>query len=301
MAYTYTELLDDIKTIGAIPTSQNTYTAARILSATNRVLRSRILPIMSKCRENYYSYDVDTSVNSSGQYNIPSRAMGGKIQNLALINSTERLDLSWLSEEELSDTSESPYGSPGVYVKRNSVYLVPAQDHGYSTFRMSIYLRPCEVVAQSSAAQITAINTGTNTLTFTSGTIPTSWTTSNTFELVQQNPHFDTLGYDLAISSITTTTMVFSATLNTRLAVGDWVGLTGQSPIIQIPLEAQPLLAQLVSNELTRNSTNKAAYKLGVENAKDLEKELMHLLTPRIDKEGKKLVSRNGIFRRING
>ena len=298
MAYTFTELLEDIKTRGMVPTSQNTYTSARFLILVNDEIRSSMLPLVLKCRANYFEYNVDTALDSTGTYPISTRAIGGKVNNLALISGTQRLDLPWGSEEELSDTSVSPTGTAVAYIKGNQVITVPQSISEYTTLRMGIYLRPSEVVAQSSAAQITAINTGTRTLTFTSGTVPSSWTTSMTFDLVQQNPHFDTLAIDQAISTITTTTMIFSSALPSRLAVGDWVGLAGQSPIIQLPLELHPLLAQRVANECLKNSPHTKAYETGIENVKEMEKNAMHLLTPRIDKEGKKLVNRTGMLRR---
>ena len=117
-------------------------------------------------------------------------------------------------------------------------------------------------------------------------------------DLVQANPHFDTLAIDQVITSVTTTAIIFSSTLPTRLAVGDWVSLQGQSPVIQLPLELHPLLAQRVANQCLKNSPHSEAYKNGLNEVLALEKQAMHLLTPRIEKEGKKIVNRSGMLRR---
>ena len=282
-----------------IPTSQSTYTQARFLVMVNDEIRSYIVPLIMRCRENYFSYDIDTDINSTGIYDISTRAMGSKAQNAALINGTERQDLSWISEEELISTDQTPTGKPGVYFKRNQIVLVPPTDHGYGTFRQTIFLRPCEVVAQESAAVITAINTGTKTVTCT--TVPSTWTTSNTFELVQANPHFDSLSIDQTITAVVTGssgTITFTDTLPSRLAVGDWVGLAGQSPIIQLPLEGHALLSQRVANQCLKNSPHTKAYETGVKEAESLEKALTGLISPRMEKEGKKVYSRNGMLRR---
>lgn len=298
MAYTHTELLDELKVRGMIPTANSTFTTARFLAGINSTMRVKILPLVLKFRESFYSYDQDFSISSTGEYVIPSRAIAAKLDNVALINSTQRQDLNLYFEDELQDTDTSPDNKPGFTVKRSSIWLIPKSGSGFSTLRMTFFIRPAEVVAQSSAAQITTIDTATKTLTFASGTIPSTWTTSQLFELVQQNPHFDTLGYDLVVTSVTATTMVFSATLPTRLAVGDWVGLTGQTPVIQCPVELQPLLAQEVANYCLRGQGDGTAYKHGVEEAKMIREDIKGMFTPRIEREGKKLTNRTGILRR---
>jgi len=297
MAYTFDSILDEIKLTGMVPTSQNTFTEARFQTLINREIRTHILPMMLKLRENYFSYDDDRSPSSSGLA-ISTRAIGGKVQNVALIEGTNRLDLPWISEEDQIDTDESPVSKPGAYIKGNVLYVKPATSHGYSTVRMSIFLRHGKVVPEDEAAQITAIDTGTKTLTFTSGTVPTAWTTSNTFDLIQANPQFDSLAIDQSISSVTTTSMVFSSTLPTRLAVGDWVAKAGETPIIQLPVELHSYLAQLVANQCLKNSPHTKAYEAGVEEIKNMRKDIIALFSPRIEKEGKSIKNRTGMLRR---
>jgi len=299
MSYTFEDLLEKIKRKGAVPTSGSGSTAtAGFLSSVNDCISDHILPLIVRLRENYFSYDDDRTVNSSGEYAISTRAAGGKIQNVALIEGTNRLDLPWISEEEMTDTDESPVNKPGAYIKGNSVFIKPATSHGYTTLRISIIREHSTVIESSDAAQITAINTGTKTLTFAASTIPTTWTTSNTFDLIQANPQFDTLAIDQAVSSVTSTTIVFSSTLPTRLAVGDWVALAGETPIIQIPRVLHSLLAQRCANEFLKNSPHTKAYEAGVEAAEKVEKKVVALLSPRIEKEGKSIKNRTGMLRR---
>lgn len=299
MAWTWTELLDDIKVRGMIPTSQNTFTEARLLSLTNAELRSRVLPLVDKVREGFYSYDIDTTLNATGIYNINKRAVGGKILNAALIEGDQRYDLTYYTEESL-ENYDAPLGDFGLYIKRSTQYLVPRVPQGWSTFRSTIMLRPAQIVAQTSAAQISSIDTVTGIITCSS--VPSAWTTASVFDIVQAEPHFDTLSIDLAISAVTTGTsgtLTFTpANLNSRLAVGDWIGLAGETPVIQVPVELNPLLAQYVANICLKSQTDMTAYKIGVEDAKELKEGLLHLLTPRVQSEGKKIVNRTGILRR---
>lgn len=295
MGYTTTEFIASVKRRAAIPTSQSTYTEAGILAIGDEELRSDLLPLIMKSQEGYYDFDVDTSVNATGVYEIPTRAVGGKLVNAALIDGSQRVDLAYLTEDSLGRLDET-YGSPGFYIKRNQVYLVPA-DVGLPTFRQTIILRPGQLVVTSAAAQITAIDTGTGTLTFTSGTIPATFTTALTYDFIQQNPHFDHIEIDKTSPSITSTTMVFSS-LSARLAVGDWVAIAGQSPIVQVPVEIQPLLIQETVNTILRGQGDLEKLAAGEKKSERMEKSTTNLYTPRVEDEGKKLVNKTGILRR---
>lgn len=298
MPSTFTDFIDKVKVKGMIPTSQNTFTTQRFLDISNDIMRLEIVPMIVRVRESYYSYVVDTTFNATGIYDIPSRAIAGKLLNLYILNGTAKLNLPWVFEEELQDYGTSPVGRPTAFVRGNQVYLLPVTPPQFTTLRMMIHLRPNEIVANASAAQITAINTGTNTLTFATSTIPTTYTTGVLYDLIQQKPPFGTLALDQGVSSVTSTTVVFSSTLPSSLAVGDWLSLAGQTPIIQMPIEVQTLFVQLVANQCLKNSPHVASYQAGVADAKSLMDNAVGLLDHRIENAGRKVVNRTGILRR---
>lgn len=297
--YTWTQLEDDIKVKGMIPTSQNTFTEDRLLAITNNVLLAKLLPNILKARESYYSYDIDTAINATGVYDIHTRAVGAKLDNLALISSNTRLDLVMYLEDELTDITQPPDGKPGFFIKRNQFTILPTNGNGWSYVRQTIFLRPPRIIANADGAQVTAINTSTKVVTFT--TVPSTWTASNIFDIVQGAPHFDTLAIDQTISAITTGsggTLTFVSALPSRLAVGDWISLAGETPVIQVPVEFNSLLSQYAANECLKNGSDPKAYETGVADAKELLEGLMSLITPRVEREGKVLVNRTGMLRR---
>lgn len=299
MAQTWTELLDDIKVRGMIPTSQNTFTEARLLSLTNATVRAKILPLIDRVQEGYFSYDVDTAVNATGVFNIHTRAVGAKLIDACLVSGDDRLELTRYFEGDLRN-ADAPPGDYGFYVKRSQIVLVPRVPSGWTSFRQTIMLRPPTIVAQTSAAQITAINTGSGLVTCSS--VPSTWTNANLFDCVQAEPHFDTLSIDLVASAVVTGTngtLTFTpSAMSSRLAVGDWIGLAGQSPVIQVPVEMFPLLAQECANVALKSQTDKTAYELGMEEVKELKAAILTLISPRVRNAGKKIVNRTGILRR---
>lgn len=298
MAYTTTEFLDNVKTRASVPTSQSTFTVARILSLADAELRAYIMPLFLRAREYYLAYDYQTNVTSDGLYPVPTRAIGAKLIDAYLIDGESKQNLTWLTEDELMRLDQSVRGIPGIFIKRNTVNLIPPTSHGFSQIRLVYNIRPGSFIATTSAAQITGVNTGTNTLTFASGTIPSTYTTSMTFDMIQAQPHFDALAIDQTASSITTTTMVFSS-LPTLLAVGDWVSLANQSPIIQVPVEVQPLLEQKVAATLLRSQGDMESYKAAKEEVDEMKKDTQAVYLPRIEKSGKKILLRSRLLRRL--
>lgn len=303
MPFTTTELLDDVRVRGAISSASPMFTDARLLKMAHSEMLDYLLPLIMKTRESYYLYDADTAINASGQYPIHTRAVGGKLENVSLIDAsptpTTRRDVVRASEDEIEDYGASFGGRSGFFIKRNMIHLIPATGGGYPYLRQSFYLRPGYFVSTDEAAQVTAINTGTKTVTFS--TVPSGWSTSDTFDFIQAEPHFDTLDISKAAGTVTTGasgSIVFSDTLPTRLAVGDWVCLAGETCIVQAPLELHPMLAQRVANKAMQSLGDTESLKAGMKDLQDLEERILRVLTPRVDKENKKLVNRSGLLRR---
>lgn len=295
MAFTWTELLDDIKIRGGIPTSQSTFTESRLLSLTNSVLSSSIVPFIDRTREAFYSRAFDFTLGSDSSFLLPKRASGAKIEGASFISGTQKVEAIRYWEQEIEDTETPPYGRHGYYLKGNRIYVLPSDGGGYDTLRVSAVMRPNKIVAQSSCAQITAINTGTHQLTFAS--CPSSWSTSDTFDLIQEDPHFDSLAIDQAISALTSTTMTFSS-LPSDLSVGDWISLAGESTVIQTPVEVNPLLAQEVSNLVLKSLGQKMSYELGLAETRMMREAISEFLNPRAEEQAKIIVNKTGHLRR---
>ena len=278
-----------------VPTNQNSYTTARLLRLTNSTLVSRCLPLVDMVREGFYSYDFDSAISTS-PVRIPSRAVGCKLEDAAFLSGTERCDAVRYYEEDLHDYTTNRQGKPGFYIKRNQVYLV--YQGNYSTFRQSVILRPNKLVANEDAAQVTSINTGTNTVTCS--TVPSAWSTSSVLDIVQAQAHFDWLAIDQTPSAVTTGTSgtITFTSLPTDLLVGDWISLAKETPIVQLPEELHPLLAQETANLLLKSQGDANAWKMGVEEVKMMKEGLIALINPRVQKEGKKIVNRTGMLRR---
>lgn len=302
MSYTTTELLASIRSAGSIP--DGLFSDSDLLKAASARARSFVIPQIIKAREGYYEWDIDESVSASGTYRIPSRAIGSSVANLALIDGDTRADVAWIDEEELANYAELNYSAVGAYIKGHKIYLVPATSHGYATLRKTINLRLGRFVAVSDAAQITAINTGTGVVTCS--TVPSSWTTSNSFDLMQEDPHFDWYAIEATATAVTTGsggTVTFGSlpTWISDLTVGDWISLTDETPIIQMPVEFHEVLAQDTSNFVMRSKMDAESLKAGTDSLAELLDGAGACIEPRWRKEGRKVKNRTGMLRRQGG
>jgi hypothetical protein len=292
MNVTTSNFITNVKTRAAIPTSQNTFTSAKILNYADEEIRTGILPLVKKVRESFYSYDVDTALNSTGTYSVPTRAVGAGLQDVVLIDSQgNRISVDLITEDEVIAQDISPTNSPAFYFKGNKLQLVPRVPPGFVTLRQSFLIRPSTLVETSAAAQITGIDRNTNTLTF--GSLPSTFTTSSALDFIKANPHFECSAIDQTPASVTTTTLVFSS-LPSDLAIGDWVALAGESPIVQIPFEFYAILEQRVANRCLQAQGQMEGYKAGEALLRKMEDDALLLITPRVQREPKKIVGRNG-------
>jgi hypothetical protein len=203
------------------------------------MLISVIAPAIVGAREEYYLVDEDQTVTASqAAYPIPYRALGMAIRELKVVRGTQIVDLYRMDPEDVQNTSTGT--SEGFYLKGNSVVLYPTPDATGDTLRVTYCIRPSTLVPVTGCAIITAISTNTATCT-----PPTTWTTANTFDLVQGKSGFSVKGLDLSASAVNAGSIVLTATPSSTLAVGDYVALAGESCFPHIPAEAHQLLVHL--------------------------------------------------------
>lgn len=287
--FTTTELLASIRRRTHLPSNASPFQDSDLLALADEECQTSILKQILSVRENYYLTYTDTSVNGTGIYSIPLRAIAMGLADCQLIIGNSVYQIARTEIGEQFSTITSPSGYYSFYIEGNSVVIQPNPTSG--SIRMWYYTRPNNLVATTSAAQITAINS--NVLTFS--TIPTTITTSTPCDIIKDQPGFDLLDSDDTPTAVTSTTITFTSVPST-VSVGDWVSLAGQTPVPQIPVEFRPLLALrvAVSNFMTQGYTDKmvkAQAKL-----EEMERALFGMIQPRVVEEPKRLVPDGMVF-----
>ena len=279
-SYTTTDFLASVRQRGSIPTTTNTNnvnSTANLLNLATEELHIRLLPLIMSVRAEYYVYPKTYSITANqSDYAIPSRASGLVLRDVQIIEGTSIRSLSEIPTENISTTSTGTV--EGYYLEHQNVVLYPTPATTSGTLKLRYYIRPSRLAATSDCAQITAINTGTNTVTVSS--VPSTWTTGTDVDFVSATVPYQCRAIDQDISSVSGSDILF-ASLPTGLAVGDWVALAEYSPIPQVPFEFLPVLSQMTVVKALESLGDSTG---GARAAKDLEQiqaNALLLVTPR--------------------
>lgn len=244
MAFNTTRLVKQVKIKGALPLGR--FEDDEILDIAYDVLLSEIAPFLISLRQDYFvRKKVTTIVSGTDQYRFGNRAFGQTLREVKMLDGQVVRDLERIDLEEIRSTVQ---GKPhSFYVMGNSAYLYPTPNVGSLKLWLYYYLRPPKLVPVNECAQISAIDTGTNTVTVSA---PSSWSTSESFDLIRHSDGFSLLDMDLSATAVSTTSITFASSLPDDLAVGDFVALGGESCFPYLPTEAHLLLIQKVVSVL---------------------------------------------------
>jgi hypothetical protein len=297
--YTVDAVVTAMRRAGKLPPHDQAGTAAALLDKLNTEQRLYLTNLLQSTRENFRQaqYDITTTAGTK-RYAIPPRAVAAGLVAVALSNSDgSRTPLNFFPYWRVQENNNPTAGD--CYLEGNELVLF--QDPGSVTIRVTYNRRLSELVLLASARAITAINTGTKTVTIAAA--PSTFTGRTTFDLVKGTPHFDTYGIDLACSSVGggATSVVFSATLPTSLAVGDYVCIPGETPVCNAPWELHDVLAHKAAHSWLTERGDARAKSLSVllwgetgESGKGtLEGDAMALLSPRVVVNSNPLINFN--------
>lgn len=246
--YTTTEMVKSLKKRGLIPTaSGKTYSDADLIRFMSEEMMTIIAPRIMEVRENYFvqSY-TQTLVANQARYNIAPRAIGMKFQSCFWVddsgqaqNKLVQFEIDQLALNSFGDQNQGPVG---FYFIDNFFDIVPGPlDSPRGSLRQYYFQRRNRLIATTECGLITGIDTGLNQVTINQ--TPTSFTTSVVYDFVKGTPGFQNLAIDQVCTGISGTTIEFSE-LPSDLVLGDYLCLAGESPVVQLPLELFPVVAQ---------------------------------------------------------
>lgn len=297
-AYTTADLLESIKQRAVLPDNQDTWSDAVLLTAATEEMRSAIVPLLMSVREEYFVTSTDVSiVAGTSRYDIPERSVGMGVREVLWVNSDGNsypMPMMTVEDGDLTGsqsvwTANGNNGrSPYAYrLEWNSLVLSPAPTSS-GTMRIMYVITPGDLVETDEAAQITTIDTGTNTVTCS--TVPASWSGGEAVDIIRGSGGHEYLATSSSIVSVSGTDITLSA-LPSGLSVGDWVALEGQSPIPQLPRELQPLLAHKVVVQVLESMNQRSAAQQADERVNKMIQSALSIISPRVKGGAKKLVA----------
>jgi hypothetical protein len=293
MSYLSDTLINSIKIKASVPTSQSLFTNQSFLDLINEEIQTNIVPELMRIKEEYFSTKIDVQLlDGVNSYSIPERAIGGMLRDVQIVESGTVYSLPRLYQEDQIQTTEQ---RQGFYLEGNNIIVSPTPIHSNDILRISVYQRPSKVVLSTECAQITSIDTTLNQVIVTS--LPSNITSNELIDLVRNKPGFECLEIDKTISGISGLTISFTS-LPSKLAVGDWICLSGESPIAQIPVEVQPVLTQAVVVKCLE-SMGDSKMKIAEEKLQMMKQKVFGMISPRVDGENKKIINNHSLLNHI--
>lgn len=299
--YSVNALLTSVKQRSMNADNQNLLSDEDIIRIASEELQGSLLPYILSVKQEYYVTNQDqTYISGTTRYNMPQRATGTKLRDVMLVdNQGNEVLLNFVNEEDMkSSWAYAPYQF-GFVVTDYSINLVLGNNLGsgnYSYVRMKYFRRPntlCPTGVSGNAGQVVSFNTVAKTITLDAA--PTTWTTATTFDIINSLPPFQSRVDDATITNISGFVLTFTNDLPTGLAVGDWVSEANFSPIPQIPVECQRVLEVLTAARILQY-TGDPAFSVMQAMAESMKKDLMQVLSPRVDGSPQKIPIRNRLW-----
>lgn len=301
-------LLPTLRLLPLMPSVQALFTDDNLLTIMSFEMKSKIIPLIDNQAEEYFISSADIPYSTSQTvFTIPPRALAGKLRSVSFVDSNlnevriPRLRL----EDIMSNVNATGLAiNPalwGFYLRNNKVVLYLGSTTGGSSsftyLRLRYVRQPNLLVLSSACGQIMAISGNDVTIS----NLPSTFTTSQTYDLIQNVPQiFDSVLDDGTITAINsgTKTLTFTAgTVPSTLAIGDWVCLSGQSPIPQIPYSPGfELLLQLSAAKCLEIHGDTQGFNVAMSQAKDMKDYFISVITPRVDGNVIRLTTPNSMY-----
>ena len=295
--FTTTALLASIRRRAAVPNSAGSGTQdADLLAIASEEQRSYVALKLREKREDFFAFEHSfTTEEGTASYLVPDRAQGGGLQEVELVDSSgDVTNLARIPRREKWRESTDNAKPEGFYFSGGFLVLSPTPDAAY-TVRIPYFFRPSQLVATSAVAVISAINTGTDSVTL-SATIPATFTTSQRFDFVRAKPGFEPLAIDATATVASGTGMTFSADLPDNLAVGDYVCLAGESPVPYAPVEWHDLLSIRAALAVRTGPLRDESIAAILHDAQEEVEAALGIVTPRAEGEAETTAQTRSFF-----
>jgi hypothetical protein len=198
-----------------------------------------------------------------------------------------------LEDAHIYRTAATPHG---FYFMGDQIKIVPTPNSSGITLNKIYPLKPSSLVETSAAGKITARSGATLTL----DQVPSTFVANAMIDIIQGKQGNRIYNMDVSITSVSGFQIVVSSAA-TEVAIGDYVSLACQSPVVQLPDEVFPYLVFLTAKRCLEAISD-------FEGAAAIDKECLirkknceMLLQPRIEGESIKIMNRSGLIRGYRG
>ena len=242
--WTTDDLVAEVKLRCGWPSAGGFMTDSEILTIADSEMSGTVAPLIRRAREEFWVVSAPDVAIESGvsEYRVPSRALGSALRDVLIVDGDKMYSAPELPPEEewRYKTTCGPWNSPfGYFLQGSYIQILPTPTTASYSLRLKYYRRPSKLVPLASAAKVSSA--GGTTIT-TAATVPSAWGTSESVDIIDSLSPYDSLGDDLAGTSIATTNVTISAGVPSTVKAGDYVSLEETTPVPQIPDAVRPVL-----------------------------------------------------------
>lgn len=293
VTYTTTDLLAAIKRVSHVPVADETFLNPALLALSDTEMRTFLSPKLAAVRENYWVTYKDCDLPSASEVNIveiPSLSLGGGIIDAKLLVSENFLPLDRIEVSELTSTQFAPRPIYGYWIEDNLIKVLP---NGGITGTMRVWYQrmPSKLVPTNQCAQVDSISG--NDITVVS--IPATFTLTTELDIVSAVPGFNVIKKDSAPTAINNLIITFDD-VPSRVKVGDWICLSGESCVVQAPIEWVELLPQAVAVKIYEIQGYLTKRDKAKETLKGMVDQVLSIVNPRQVEKTKYITAGGGVL-----
>ena len=197
-------------------------------------------------------------------------------------------DLSRISHEDLEDYNITQ--SYVFYMQGADVVFPGTFPIAQGSIRMYFYLQPSALVSDDEAGVISGIDTATGIITLSN--FPTTFSGATLIDFVQATSPNKIRDWDISV--VSTDSAVLQITVDPddlpdNLAVGDYINLTGESIVPQLPTEMHPLLAESVAVAALEALGDAQNYQIATLRYEKMRENVMRLIDDRVEGSPRKI------------
>jgi hypothetical protein len=283
MTVTVDTFLNDVKQLITLPANQSRFTNANIMAFGDRKMKDSVVPVIHSLNAEYFVTRSDVDIVSNQViYPIPPRAMGRKLREIKLKNANgNRSDLPQIAieREQFYRASSVP---AGFFFYGDKIELVPEPTQDGWILQLWWFIPPGLMCTLSQAAVVQSISDPSVTVV----ALPSNIILGSTVDFIAGTSGNSFVSIDNTITGVASNVLTFAAdSLPSGLAVGDYVSISGTSPVLQIPDEAAPYLVTLTAMEILGAISDYEGMGRLKETRDDQKKNLMLMLEPRAEGE----------------
>lgn len=283
-----------------MPSNQNRFDDDALLRFANEETETVIVPAITSARLEFFVKYIDVPlVANQSEYKIPYRAIGRMLRFLELRTATNDLvkDLSYISPEDVGRLTSLAGGDPWAFTMRGDyVVLLPTPTAANYNLRLYYELAPAKLVQESDAGVVQSFDTNTGIITL-SGAV-TDFSTGQYMDIIDGKSGNTNKAEDILNTNVSGNLVTFSAaSLPWNLAVGDYVCLSNESPVLQIPNEMHQALVQSVVCRLLEALSDFEGLAAAKVRRDEIISTALKVINPRVESHIPVVINRRGLLR----